>query len=71
MDFQKTMINLHLKANPNEMLVGWYATGKDVNQNSVYIQNWYQEVQRSTTIHLTVSRKKTLLPLLNFINNHT
>ena len=54
MDFQKSMFDLHFKANPNEMIVGWYATGKEINQNSLLIHDFYwKEVQRPP-IHLTV-----------------
>jgi translation initiation factor 3 subunit F len=41
MDYQKQMLTLHLKANPKEVLVGWYATSSELNTFSALIQNFY------------------------------
>ena len=59
MDYQKHMLALHLKANPREVLVGWYATSAELNTFSALIQNFYGQQGDGTwpfpSIHLTVS----------------
>ena len=59
MDYQKQMLSLHLKANPKEILVGWYATSADLNTFSALIQNFYGGQGDGTwpnpAVHLTIS----------------
>ncbi|KAF8458545.1 putative eukaryotic translation initiation factor 3 subunit EifCf [Kalaharituber pfeilii] len=59
MDYHKTMLNLHLKANPREVLVGWYATSPFLNTFSALIQNFYASAETGTfphpAVHLTLS----------------
>ena len=59
MDYQKQMLALHLKANPKEVLVGWYATSAELNTFSALIQNFYGGQGDGTwpypAVHLTVS----------------
>ena len=59
MDYQKTMLTLHLKANPKEVLIGWYATSSELNTFSALIQNFYGGQGEGTfphpAIHLTIS----------------
>lgn len=59
MDYQKQMLALHLRANPKEVLVGWYATSSDLNTFSALIQNFYSQQGDGTwphpAVHLTVS----------------
>ncbi|KAI9678140.1 MAG: hypothetical protein M1817_006084 [Caeruleum heppii] len=59
MDYQRNMLLLHLKANPREVLVGWYATSSELNQFSALIQNHYGNQGDGTyphpAVHLTVS----------------
>ena len=59
MEYQKSMLSLHLKANPREVLVGWYATSSELNTFSALIQNFYGGQGDGTfphpAIHLTVS----------------
>lgn len=59
MDYQKSMLNLHLRANPKEVLVGWYATSEELNTFSALIQNFYGQQGEGTfphpAVHLTVS----------------
>lgn len=59
MDYQKQMLALHLKANPKEVLVGWYATSSELNTFSALIQNFYGGQGDGTwphpAVHLTVS----------------
>jgi len=60
MDYQKQMLQLHLKANPREVLVGWYATSAELNTFSALIQNFYAGAQAGEgtwphpAVHLTV-----------------
>jgi len=53
LEFAKNMYELHKKVNPTEVIVGWYATGSEVKEQSVLIHDYYT---RETTqpIHLTV-----------------
>jgi translation initiation factor 3 subunit F len=59
MEYQRNMLALHLKANPREVLVGWYATSSELNQFSALIQNFYGSQGDGTyphpAVHLTVS----------------
>ena len=58
MEYQKTMLALHLKANPKEVLVGWYATSSELNTFSALIQNFYGGQGDGTfpypAVHMTV-----------------
>ncbi|KAK9380548.1 uncharacterized protein V2V93DRAFT_370993 [Kockiozyma suomiensis] len=58
MEYHKTMYNLHHKANPKEILVGWYATSLELNAFSALIQNFYSSVSDGTyphpAVHLTM-----------------
>lgn len=53
------MLALHLKANPKEILVGWYATSAELNTFSALIQNFYGGQGDGTwphpAVHLTIS----------------
>ena len=59
MDYQKSMLALHLRASPKEILVGWYATSSDLNTFSALIQNFYSQQGEGTfphpAVHLTIS----------------
>lgn len=59
MEYQKQMLSLHLKANPKEVLVGWYATSTELNTFSALIQNFYGGQGDGTwphpAVHLTIS----------------
>lgn len=59
MDYQKRMLELHLKAAPREILIGWYATSSELNTFSALIQNFYSQQGEGTfphpAVHLTVS----------------
>lgn len=53
------MLNLQLKANPREILIGWYATSAELNTFSALIQNFYGGQGDGTwphpAVHLTIS----------------
>jgi translation initiation factor 3 subunit F len=59
MEYQQKMLSLHLRANPKEILVGWYATSSELNTFSALIQNHYSSQGEGTfphpAVHLTVS----------------
>ncbi|TGZ83432.1 Mov34-domain-containing protein, partial [Ascodesmis nigricans] len=58
MEYHKAMLALHLKANPREVLVGWYATSPELNTFSALIQNFYASQGEGTfphpAVHLTL-----------------
>ncbi|KAB1252976.1 Eukaryotic translation initiation factor 3 subunit F [Camelus dromedarius] len=53
MEFAKNMYELHKKVSPNELILGWYATGHDITEHSVLIHQYYSQEAPSPT-HLTV-----------------
>lgn len=59
MEYQKAMLALHLRANPKEILVGWYATSSELNTFSALIQNHYSSQGEGTypypAVHVTVA----------------
>jgi translation initiation factor 3 subunit F len=58
-EYQKNMLALQLKANPREVLLGWYTTSLDLNSFSALIQNFFASPETGTfphpAVHLTVS----------------
>lgn len=55
MEFHRNMYELHQKTAPKEVIVGWYATGLDINENSVMIHEFYgKETNIPTVAHLLV-----------------
>ncbi|KAG0652158.1 Eukaryotic translation initiation factor 3 subunit F [Hyphodiscus hymeniophilus] len=58
-EYQKNMLALQLKANPREILLGWYTTSLDLNSFSALIQNFFASPETGTfphpAVHLTVS----------------
>lgn len=53
MEFAKNMYELHKKVSPNELILGWYATGHDMTEHSVLIHEYYSR-EAPNPIHLTV-----------------
>lgn len=43
MEFHKTMLALHQKVNPKEVIVGWYATGNSIDHHSNILHDHYSE----------------------------
>ena len=41
MDFHRNMFELLQRSSPDEIIVGWYASGRDVSENSVLIHEFY------------------------------
>jgi len=58
-EYQKTMLALQLKANPREVLLGWYTTSLELNNFSGLIQNFFASPETGTfphpAVHITVS----------------
>ncbi|KAM0754155.1 eukaryotic translation initiation factor 3 subunit F [Meredithblackwellia eburnea MCA 4105] len=55
MDHHKSLLDLHLKVNPKEVVVGWYATSPNLNSFSALIHNFYtSESAPSPAVHLTL-----------------
>jgi len=60
MEFHRNMFELHQKTAPKEIIVGWYATGLDINENSVMIHDFYgKETNIPTVAHLLVDTSLT------------
>jgi len=62
MEFHRNMLDLHHKVSPKEVIVGWYATGADINENSVMIHEFYGKEMGPTShspVHLTVDTNLT------------
>jgi translation initiation factor 3 subunit F len=58
-EYQKNMLALQLKANPREVLLGWYTTSLELNNFSALIQNFFASPETGTfphpAVHLTLS----------------
>lgn len=58
-EYQRTMLQLALKASPRETLLGWYATSLELNSFSALIQNFFASPETGTfphpAVHLTIS----------------
>ncbi|UZJ55381.1 hypothetical protein CBS101457_004701 [Exobasidium rhododendri] len=55
MDYHKTMFELHQRVNPEEVIVGWYATGPNINMYTSLIQDFFsRETAPHQAVHLTV-----------------
>lgn len=54
-DYLQKMYSLHQRVNPKEVIVGWYATGHAVIENSVHIHDFFHtETQPFQPVHLLV-----------------
>ncbi|EDO36347.1 predicted protein [Nematostella vectensis] len=53
LEYAKSMYELSQKANPNEQIVGWYATGSDVTEHSLLIHEYYSR-ETNNPVHMTV-----------------
>ncbi|KAK9820279.1 hypothetical protein WJX72_008550 [[Myrmecia] bisecta] len=49
----KTLVDLHAKVNPKEVVVGWYSTGTGVSGSDALIQEFYSG-ECTNPVHLTV-----------------
>ena len=53
LDFAKDMYDLHRKVNPQESIVGWWATGTGVTSHSALIHEYYSR-ESNNPVHITV-----------------
>jgi len=64
----KELFELHRKVNPNESIVGWFATGGgEVNEYSVVIHDYYSR-ETSNPIHLTVDPSDSGLNIKAYVS---
>jgi len=54
MDFYHNMLDLHHRVSPKETVVGWYATGTEINEASVMLHDFYWREINHPPIHVTV-----------------
>jgi len=59
MEFHRNMCDLHQRTAPKEVIVGWYATGLDITENSVIIHDFYTNASSTTAVHLLVDTALT------------
>ncbi|EGF79558.1 hypothetical protein BATDEDRAFT_35451 [Batrachochytrium dendrobatidis JAM81] len=57
-DFFTKMYALHLQTNPKETIIGWYATGNELNENSVWIQEMFSGENSSSFSAYDAGSKK-------------
>ncbi|CAG0913489.1 unnamed protein product [Notodromas monacha] len=53
LDFAKDLYDLHQKVNPNEVIVGWFATGPEITDLDVLIHEYYSR-ECANPVHVTV-----------------
>jgi len=54
MEYHHNMLDLHHRVSPKETIVGWYATGTEINEASVMLHDFYGREMNHPPIHLTV-----------------
>jgi len=59
MDFHNNMLELHHRVSPKETIVGWYATGGELNENSAIIHEYFVKKLNHSPIHLNVDTNLT------------
>lgn len=59
MEFHRNMCDLHQRTAPKEVIVGWYATGLEVTENSAMIHEFYANEAATTAVHLLVDTALT------------
>lgn len=59
MAFHRNMMELHSKASPSQVMVGWYATGSAITDSSVMIHDFYFRETGVAPIHLTLDPLST------------
>jgi len=59
MEFHHNMLDLHHRVSPKETIVGWYATGSEINEASVMLHDFYGREMSHPPIHLTVDTNLT------------
>jgi len=68
-EFYKNMFELHKKANPKEIVVGWYATGPEVDEDSVLIHEFFvNEMQHPIHLLIDPTLKNGTLGIKTFVS---
>jgi len=62
-EYHQTVLNLHRKVSPNEIVVGWYSTGNEINDASTIVQEFYSKEMGRDPLHLTVDTNLTNLEM--------
>eukprot|EP01122_Echinamoeba_exundans_P000457 TRINITY_DN10406_c0_g1_i1.p1 TRINITY_DN10406_c0_g1~~TRINITY_DN10406_c0_g1_i1.p1 ORF type:complete len:295 (-),score=81.83 TRINITY_DN10406_c0_g1_i1:37-921(-) len=53
LEYHRNMLQLHARVAPEDVVVGWYATGNEVKMSSGLIHNFYQrEMNQNAPVHL-------------------
>lgn len=54
-EYHRSMLELHTRANPGEVILGWFATGSELNTYSALIHDFYnKETAPYSAVHLTL-----------------
>ncbi|MDP2437918.1 MAG: eukaryotic translation initiation factor 3 subunit F [archaeon] len=73
MGHHREMLQLYEKTNPNEVLVGWYSTGSEIDKQSIYYHNFYRrELQHPSPVLLTLDtnlRNKENMDMAAYISH--
>lgn len=82
-DHYKTMVGLHHRLNPDDVVVGWYTTGDFVKRSAVLFQKFFRREMNQEPVHLMVGTDlasgtiqiNTYYSLIvsftdNFVHNH-
>lgn len=53
LEYHRNMLQLHARVAPDDVVVGWYATGSEIKMSSGLIHNFYQrEMNHQAPVHL-------------------
>jgi len=58
MEYHRTLYELHQRVNSKEIIVGWYATGREITEHSVLIHEFYSR-ETDNPVHLTIDPAMT------------
>jgi len=58
-EFHRSMYEHSLKASPHELIVGWYSTGLNIDENSVFIHDFYWREMAAPPVHVMVNPLNT------------
>jgi len=59
MDFHTNMLDLHHRVSPKEVIVGWYSTGAEIDENSQMIHDFYSRKMNNPPVFVTVDTNLT------------
>jgi translation initiation factor 3 subunit F len=59
MEFHHNQFELHKRVSPKEVIVGWYATGSEINEASLMLHDFYWREISHSPIHLIVDTNLT------------